>query len=231
MARKINFEESGTFNQPEEKPKKTKEEEDSSVNEIFSDADKIIEGQNNATIVSQQKVRKKKNLVKGLVIALIISLILAVVAIAGMIIYAINSYKNSFSEMIVQNYVSVQSEVLSNETLDETEAGKLTKKLASLLTEDDVRYVVEHATNVEDVQKILNLEGNSDLLDLLPENKKEAYKELLKEYESKKDIISKEIAEYNKNTEVANETTIETTEETEPEPTQTETTNKEIQDN
>ena len=220
MARKINFEESGTFNQPEEKPKKTKEEEDNSVNDIFSDADRIIEGQNNASVISYKSKRKKKNFIRGLVIALIISIILAIVVLVGAGIYAINSFRDNFTTQLISSFSAARDDVNNNATLDESESGKMTKKIMNLLSDDDIRYIVNHMTSPEDIQKILNLEGDPDLLTLIPENKREAYKELLEEYKLKKNIIEKELMEHREQETVPTQESIgETTNPTIPEPT------------
>ena len=220
MARKINFEESGTFNQPEEKPKKTKEEEDNSVNDIFSDADRIIEGQNNASVISYKSKRKKKNFIRGLVIALIISIILAIVVLVGAGIYAINSFRDNFTTQLISSFSAARDDVNNNATLDESESGKMTKKIMNLLSDDDIRYIVNHMTSPEDIQKILNLKGDPDLLTLIPENKREAYKELLEEYKLKKNIIEKELMEHREQETVPTQESIgETTNPTIPEPT------------
>jgi small basic protein len=156
-----------------------------SVDEIFANADSIMENMQQETYVKANKKKRKIGFVKKTIISLIIVAVILVVLLIVIGVKSLSAAIPSMKEAIFEQFSTTRESLLKinddNLTVDEY----YQKQVFLLISPEDAENTINNLSVWELFSSMMSGTGTIDI-DLIPEDKKEEYEQIIKEYEKAK---------------------------------------------
>lgn len=163
--------------------KENKELTNKEIDDIFANADAQMDNMEKASIYTPKK--KKKHSLKSMLIKTGIAIIVSFIVLIGFIVYVFSKQLPVIKQGVLEQTMKIREDFLKSDDSKLTIDEYYQKQALLLITPEELSRELEEVDSISMLWQAINNDGNINL-DLIPEDKKDEYERLQKEYEEAK---------------------------------------------